>query len=299
MKSNRCLIVFILLFLFSCANSPSEKENKLVIFHAGSLSVPFKKIIEGFKKENPGVDVFAESSGSLDAARKVTDLKKNCDLLAVSDYLVIDKLMIPEHADKNEWFATNRMVIAYRPESKYADSISNDNWHEIFQRSDVTIGRSDPNADPCGYRSIFVFELAERHYGISRLANTLTGKKETVIRPKEVDLLALLETLHVDYILIYQSVAMQHHLKYMILPDAVNLSNPAFEKTYNGVSAVVNGSVPGEKTSIKGSSIVYSYCFPKNSGNPSLAKRFADYLKDPLKGGKVLEECGMTPYTGN
>ncbi len=70
-----------MLFLFSCANRPSEKENKLVIFHAGSFSVPFKKIIEGFKKENPGVDVFAESSGSLDAARKVTDLKKNCESL--------------------------------------------------------------------------------------------------------------------------------------------------------------------------------------------------------------------------
>ncbi|HNQ67511.1 MAG TPA: extracellular solute-binding protein [Bacteroidales bacterium] len=286
--------IYILLFLatIACGNK-KEGDNKITVFHAGSLSVPFKKIAEEFKKENPGFEIFAESSGSLDAARKITDLNKECDILAVADFLVIDKLMIPKFASWNFVFASNEMIIAYTDKSNYASEINSKNWQNILLNENVIIGRSEPNADPCGYRAVFVFQLAEKFLKSDNLANKLIFMQNTVIRPKEVDLVALLETGNIDYLMIYKSVALQHNLKFVELPDEINLSNPEYETLYNTVSMKVNGAEPGQETEIFGSSILYSFTIPLNSKNPEAALKFALFLTNPDKGGKILSEMGM------
>jgi molybdate/tungstate transport system substrate-binding protein len=289
-KQITVIAVLILLFI-SCNNQ--DKEKKITIFHAGSLSLPFKIIIKEFNKENPNIKVFAESSGSLDAARKVTDLKKECDILAVADFLVIKNLLIPQYASWNFVFAANEMVIAYTKDSRYFDQISADNWNDILLKDDAYIGRSEPNSDPCGYRAVFVFELAEKFFGQAGLKKDLMNKGNTVIRPKEVDLLALLEMGNIDYLMIYKSVAIQHGLKYIELPDEINLSNPEFEELYNSVSITVNGSEKGTKAEIMGSSILYSLTIPLNSKNEDLAIEFILFLTDSEKGGKILIENGM------
>jgi len=292
-KQIAVITVLILLFL-SCNNQ--DKDNKIVVFHAGSLSLPFKVIIKEFNKENPNVKVLAESSGSLDAARKVTDLNKECDILAVADFLVIENLLIPQHASWNLVFAANEMVIAYTKNSRYSDQISTDNWKDILLKDDAYIGRSEPNSDPCGYRAVFVFELAESFFGQADLKKKLMNKENTVIRPKEVDLLALLEMGNIDYLMIYKSVAIQHGLKYIELPDEINLSNPEFEELYNSVSITVNGSEKGTTAEIMGSSILYSLTIPSNSKNEDLAIEFILFLTDPAKGGKILTENGMRVF---
>jgi molybdate/tungstate transport system substrate-binding protein len=154
---------FFFLLLFSCTPKKSENE-KIIIFHAGSLAVPFSAIIDAYNSENPEIELYAESSGSLQAARKITDLHKECDMLAVSDYLVIDNMMIPEFAEWNFPFCTNEMVIAYNANSFKANEITSENWFSILNEEECIIGRSDPNADPCGYRSIFLFHLSESYY---------------------------------------------------------------------------------------------------------------------------------------
>jgi len=278
--------------MFSC-NEDKKSEHKLIIFHAGSLSVPFKEIAAEFEKENPDVKIYAESSGSLDAARKITDLKKECDILAVADFLVIDKLMIPDFADWNYAFASNEIVIAYTENSKKSDEINSENWYEILLQDDIFLGRSEPNADPCGYRAVFVFKLTENHLNIPNLADNLLNKNNTVIRPKEVDLLAVLETGNIDYLIIYKSVAIQHNLKFIELPDEINLSNPQFDELYNSVSIMVDGSVPGEKNEISGSAILYGFTVPNNSPNPDVALKFLEFLTNTEKGGKILIQQGM------
>ena len=294
MKKLNKIVVFVIVSMiaFSCANHKAG-DNKLTVFHAGSLSVPFKELAEEFKKENPGVEIFAESSGSLDAARKITDLGKECDVLAVADFLVIDKLMIPDHASWNFVFASNEMIIAYNKNSKYSSEINSENWHQIILRDDVVIGRSEPNADPCGYRTVFVFKLAEKSLGLKGLADKLLSIENTVIRPKEVDLLSLLETGNIDYLFIYKSVAQQHSLNYLSLDDKINLSNPEFEELYSTVSMKVAGKEPGTETEIIGSSILYSFTIPKNSPNKELALKFVLFLVNEEKGGKILEKNGM------
>lgn len=302
MKLINRISIFILLLVFGVTNNLSAQSNKqLIVFHAGSLTVPFEKIIDGFEKENPGVEVLKEIAGSRECARKISELKKPCDVFASADYLVIDQLLIPNYADWNLKFATNEMTITYSSKSRRAKEISTKNWYEILLDEKASIGRADPNADPCGYRTVLSLKLADIYYK-KELSKKILSKDNEYIRPKEVDLLALLEAGEVDYIFLYRSVAEQHGLKYLTLPDQINLKKAELEEHYKQVSTELRGKKPGEKITQTGASMVYGVTIPKNSSNPELAKKFVQYLMNKKKGLKVMQEMGqpvVVPSTCN
>lgn len=271
-----------------------HESRKLIIFHAGSLAVPFKQICEEFRRDYPEIEIVREAAGSRVCARKITDLNRSCDVIASADYTVIDKLLIPEYAEWNIKFASNEMVIAFREDSRRASDIDRDNWCDILLEKDVAYGRSDPNADPCGYRSVLVIRLAEKFYGRAGLAGRILAKDRRYIRPKEVDLLALLEAGELDYIFIYHSVAEQHKLKYVVLPDDINLKKEEFADFYQSASVRLTGKKPGTFITKVGEPIVYSVAIPRNAPNRKLALAFLSFLLDAGKGGAILEKNGQT-----
>jgi ABC-type molybdate transport system substrate-binding protein len=68
---------------------------KVIIFHAGSLTVPLAKIEKAFEAAHPGIDVLREAGGSTKMARMISELGKPADIMASADYKVIDKTLIP------------------------------------------------------------------------------------------------------------------------------------------------------------------------------------------------------------
>lgn len=285
------LIIPALLLLVSCKDN---SDNEIIIFHAGSLSVPLKEAAGEYMKANPDVDIKLEGAGSVACARKITELGKPCDIMASADYKVIDKFLMPGYTDWNIWFATNELVISYHDRSKYADIINADNWYDILARGDVVYGRSDPDADPCGYRTVMMFKLAEVYYEKNGLAETLTSKDLNMIRPKEVDLVALMEARALDYIIQYRSVCEQHGLDYLRLPPDINLSDPAFEEKYNSVSVDITGDSPGESVTIKGSSMIYGITILNEAPNRDAAVNFLNYFLGE-EGRSILQKNGQTP----
>ncbi len=254
------------MFLFSAGcNHTTPNQEALIIFNAGSLSVPFKEISEAFEKKYPGTSVLLEAAGSRECARKITELNKPCDIIASSDYSVISDLLLPEYADWYVSFAGNEMCIVYTDNSRKEKEINDNNWYDILQDNSVIYGRSDPNLDPCGYRTIMVYELAEKYYHQPGLMNKLLQKDEKYIRPKEVDLLSLLESNSIDYAFIYKSVAVQHGLKYIPLPDSINLGNPTYADFYTTAEVEVSGKSPGEKITKTGEPMVYAFTILKNA----------------------------------
>jgi len=265
----------------------------LIIFHAGSLSVPIKEIAAAFTTENPGVHIMLEAAGSVACARKIIELNKPCDVMLSADYAVIDKLLIPDFAAWNIKFASNEMAIVFTDKSRRSKEINADNWYKIMLDNEVEIGRANPNADPCGYRAVLVSKLAEIFYKQSGLADRLLHKNTLNIRPKEVDLLALLETGNVDYIFLYRSVAKQHKLKYIVLPDEINLKNAAFAKLYNSVSVEIAGNSPTEKIMQQGEPMVYGVTIPNAAPNKTLALAFVKFLLTKDKGLVIMEKYGQ------
>jgi len=291
------LFIFLILlnFLSGCSTfSKSDKANKLIIFHAGSLSVPFKEISQEFEKKYPGVTVELEAAGSRACARKIIDLNKPCDIMASADYAVIDNLLIPNYAKWNLKFATNEMAIVYNENSKRSAEITVNNWMDILLYPKIEYGRSDPDADPCGYRTILCTGLAEKYYHRPGLSDSILNKDNNQIRPKEVDLLALLETQVIDYIFIYRSVAEQHGLKYLILPDSINLNNPKLSELYKSVTVKVSGKKPGETITLKGEPMVYGITQITNAPHPDLAQKFLEFFFVDSIGIKIMEKNGQS-----
>ena len=263
-----------------------EIAGDLVIFHAGSLAMPFKQISAAFTAKHPGVRILAESAGSRACARKISDLDRPCDVMASADYKVVTNLLMPSHAAFNIRFATNEMAIVFADNSKYADKISAENWPEILLAEDVSFGRSDPDVDPCGYRTLMVFQLAEKAFGQPGLAELLAAK-DRYIRPKETDLLALLEAGEIDYLFIYRSVGRQHGLKLLLLPDEVNLKSAKLAPLYRKSAVKVTGKKLGEFITRTGEAMVYSVTVPVDAPNRAAAEAYVAFLLSPA-GQKIM-----------
>jgi len=295
MKKFLVFMVLLALLLGTGHIFAGEIKGDIVIFHAGSLSIPFAQMEKEFEAKYPGTDVIREASGSRDAARKVTDLERPADILASADFTVIEELMVPEFTDWYLNFATNEMAIMYTEHSRYGDEINNDNWYKILLREDVEYGHSEPNADPCGYRSQLVWKLAEKYYEEDNLYKNLAdGCPPKNVRPKETDLIALLEVGELDYIFIYRSVAEQHGMPYVLLPEKINLKTDKYSGFYAQVSYDVSGKKPGEFISKTGKPMVYGYTIPFNPPNPAGAMAFAKFLAGP-EGQRIMKENGQPP----
>lgn len=274
---------------------PAVLEGKLIIFHAGSLTVPIEELTEAFQARHPGVTFETEASGSNTAARKISELGREADLMMSADYTVIDNLLIPDFADWNIQFARNTMVIAYTDESQYADEINADNWYEILTRDGVIYGHSDPDADPCGYRTLLVWQLAEAHYGVPGLNAQLEEHcPPENVRPKSVELIALLESGDMDYAWEYRSVAVQHGLRFIELPDEINLGMVEHADFYSRATVEIAGKEPGTTMTMTGKPIVYGVTIPRNAPRPDLAVEFVKFLIGP-EGQAIMEAQGQPP----
>lgn len=284
------ILCFFVVLTGMAQDTPS---GKLIIFHAGSLSVPFHQIADAFMKEYPQVKVELESAGSVASARKITDLNRSCDIMASADYQVINKMLIPKYTRQNIQFATNEMVIAFTGKSRRSHEINRSNWFRILLDPEVLVGRSDPDSDPCGYRTVMTLKLAAKYYDRPDLAEKLLKKDIRFMRPKEVDLIALLESHNIDYMFIYKSVAVQHRLKYLSLPNEINLGDPRLADLYSTVHVTIQGKQPGETMTMKGEPMVYGITILRDAPNKAAAEAFVKFLLDPEKGGRIMRENGQ------
>lgn len=285
------LLSALLLALSSCGGGGGKT---LQILTAGSLSVPFKQLAGLFEKEHPGLRVQLESHGSRQCARMIAALGKPCDVFASADYKVIEDLLVPDKARFNIRFCTNRMVLAWRKGSSRASGIDRANWFSYLLKKGVILGRSDPDSDPCGYRTVMVLQLAERLYKKPGLAGEILDHAgDRYIRPKETDLLALLEAGEIDFLFIYRSVALQHGLGFLRLPPQVNLGDAAQADLYGTAKVEVKGRTPGSYSVVKGSPIQYSVTIPTGAPNRRGALAFLRFLLSP-RGRAVMEKNGQT-----
>jgi molybdate/tungstate transport system substrate-binding protein len=305
-------IIVVILFTGGLALKITEKT-ALKVFHAGSLTTPLEEIEREFESEH-NVDVQLEPSGSVEAIKKITELHKGADIVAVADYSLIPKMMVPEYADWYIQFARNQMVIAYTDGSKYASEIDNQNWYEILGRSDVKFGFSDPNSDPCGYRAVMVSQLAELYYGNQTIFNNLIENNTSIranfesgtyvikapedlapntgkvrITSMEIELISALQLGTIDYFFIYRSVAVQQGFKFLELPPQIDLSRVKYENVYKNVEVRLStGKIVTAKP------IVYGITIPKNVQHTDLAIDFVKFIISKTGQG-IFKNLGQPP----
>jgi molybdate/tungstate transport system substrate-binding protein len=98
------------------------------------------------------------------------------------------------------------------------------------------------------------------------------------VRPREADQVALLQAHELDYIWTYQNLAENDGLRYVTLPDEIDLGNPADSAAYSRAETRVSGKRPGDTLTMRGAPILFALTIPQQAGHRALAEQFVAYL---------------------
>jgi molybdate/tungstate transport system substrate-binding protein len=268
--------------------SASGARGTLIVFGAGTLATPWTAEIAAFKQANPGVTVHSQFGASGDMVKAITQLHQPADVLGVADYSLIPKLMIPAHATWYLGFVSNQITFAYTSHSKGASGLTPANWYKVLAQPGVRIGRSNPAADPSGYQTLQMLQLANGYYHDPGLAAAvLKNSPESSVAETETSLLGALQAGQIDYLAIYKSTAQEQHLKYIALPAQINLSDPAMAAAYGKVSIHA-----GSLGTLTAKPIIYGMTIPASAPNTALGEKFASFVLSPA-GQSIMRSNGF------
>ena len=264
--------------VLACGIGAGDRDQTLAVYTAGSLARPMRAALDSFAART-GARYELESAGSLETARKLTELGKIPDIIALADEDVFPKLLVPEHATWYVRFAENRIILAYTDRSRYSAEIDSTNWRSVLLRPGLEIGRSNPDLDPAGYRTQMVFQLAERLYGDTGLAARLEqASPPRNMRPKEIELVALLESGDLDYAWFYESMARASGVRHLQLPAAIDLGSAEHRETYANAAVRVIGTSAADTVTKHGAPIRYAVSIPLKAPHSVVAEQFAEFL---------------------
>ena len=263
------------------ASTARDSTGPLLIMNAASVTRPLRAVLDSFSAHT-GVRYALEPGASLEIARRVTELGQHPDVIVLADPEVFPTLLMPRFTAWYALFGRNRMVLAYTDRSAGAGEITAENWRRVILRPGVEIGRADPNTDPSGYRTLLTFQLAERFYREPGLARRLLeAATERNVRPREAEQVALLQTHQLDYIWTYENLAENDGLRFVKLPDAIDLGNPADSANYALVSTRVVGKHPGDTIAVRGAPILFAVSAGTHAPHAVAAQRFIRFLLSP------------------
>lgn len=272
----------------------SYSDRTLKIIHAGALQRVVETCVEHFLRQNAGLKVETKEVGSREGAKRLLS-GEHYDVIALADHTLFAEFLVPDLVENYYVFAVDQMVIAYDRFSRGSRQINSNNWMEILLKPQVRFARSDHHLDPCGYRALMVWQLAETFYKKPGLYSEMEAACiPYATYPKSLDLAKALFQGKVDYAFLYSSQTTQLGLSNVTLPSKINLSNPAYADYYDQAAVSLESKLPGSNTIIHGKPIEFAIGLSKDSSYPKLAKSFVDLLTGP-EGSLMLEDCGLIP----
>jgi molybdate/tungstate transport system substrate-binding protein len=333
------VVALVVVMVLGRSGGGGGNETKtLAIFNAGSLSVPFHDLEVEFEGLNPGVDVVLTSGGSATIINQAIAQEQAGesppDIIASADYKLIPSM----YGNYSDWyiaFARNTVVLCYRDNAPGSANIVSGNrtWYDVLRNDPVSYGHSDPDQDPCGYRTLMATQLAQEYYCDNATSFNLTpdsnacglydalipggpydrgrtggvnltarpGGSDEVVAAKSVDLITALQTGDLDYAFEYLSVALQHNLNYINLDNHINQSKIDLEiagvEEFYATAFVWTIKTPGPPPTYSkqtGAAIVYGVTIPLHAKNKARAAEFI-YLLLSNSGKYVMEVKNFQP----
>lgn len=263
-----------------------------LVYTAASIAQPMRAALDSFARRS-GSRYELESASSLELVRRVQALHGKPDVIALADPELFVTMLEPSVVTWHALFARNRIVLAYTAHSRGAAGITASNWWEVLEQSGVEVGRSDPATDPSGYRTLLVWQLAARHYRMPDLsARMLRAAPERNVRPREADQVALLEAGELDYIWTYENLARRMGLRFIRLPDEIDLGEAADSATYALASTRVPGARLGDSITVRGRPILFGVSVPTTAPHARAGRNFVAFLLSPT-GRRILRGASL------
>ena len=279
--------------LLSAAAEPPQNLSVSVLY-AGSLATVMENGVGPAFTKATGIAYTGEAHGSLGAARLVHDHLRSPDVFISADPAVNESvLMGSKNGNLVTWFATfasSQLVLAYNPKSRFAADFAaaaagKTPWYEVLAKPGVRFGRGDPTIDPKGYRTLFLFDLAGKHYhrpGIPGLLGDALNPAQVL---PEVSLLARVESGQFDAGIFYKHEIVAYKLPFVSFPPEINLSDSRFAASYAQATYT-----PPNGERVSGAPILFTLAIPKTVQDPAAAKAFVRFL---LSSPELLKRFGF------
>jgi molybdate/tungstate transport system substrate-binding protein len=263
-------------------------ERKLRVFHAAGLTALLDAVRADCQKEL-GIVLETEGSGSQMACRKITEMKRHCDLVMLADSFLVAELLRGACSWRMD-FGTDEIVLGVGKRAPNAELAEKD-WPAALLADGIRFARTDENLAPIGYRTLMTWKLQELQ-GTAGLYDKLMTKCGKVV--DDVGRLTpLLANGELDYAFVYRSSCIGHSIRFIRLDDAVNLGSP--ERDYFKATVTFQKLKTGQREDVtmKGGPIVWTLSIPERDADAETAAEFVRWLL--AKKGEALKSNGLRP----
>lgn len=274
----------VLLFIPSVAadRAVHAASGTVSVFYAGSLTRLNENTIGPSFADVSGYGYAGKAAGSVAIANQIKGKIATPDVVEMADPAADRLLMGAANGDYVSWyftFARSELVIGFDSRSRYAAAFRAAQhhtlpWYRALEQHGLRLGRTDPNLDPKGYRTLFMTRLAEKVYGLKHFTRRVLGDVENPdqIFPEEV-LVARMLTGQLDAGVFYLSEVRDLGIPYIRLPGKVNLGDPRYAKLY-----ATQSYTPPQGSRIVGAPILYTITIPSTAKNTDGAAAFVSFV---------------------
>lgn len=275
-----CAALVSLMLVSQPAGAASGTVNA---FYAGSLVNLNENLIGPAFASLTGYTYQGKGAGSGAIANQIKGKIATPDVVEFADPAVNATLMGSANGNYVSWYftyASSSMVIGFDPTSKVAKEFvavqkHKEPFYKALQQKGLSIGRTDPNIDPKGYRALWMAKLIQKHYRLKNFEKKLFGDNENPAQvfPEEV-LVARMLTGQVNAGVFYLSEVKDLGIPYITLPPQVNLSSSKYAKLY----ATQHYTNPTTKVTVTGAPIQYTITIPRTVRNTTGAEAFVKFV---------------------
>jgi molybdate/tungstate transport system substrate-binding protein len=250
--------------------------------YAASLTSVFERTLGPSFQAATGFTYQGEGKGSVAIANLIKDGVRSPDIFVSADPTVNQTLQGGSSGGHVSWwvvFARTELVLAWSPKSPLAPGFQSAKnggrtWESVLEQPGLKLGRTDPELDPKGYRTLWLFQLDEQRTGDGSLSRRILGPPgdTSQVFPEE-QLVARLQSGQLDAGVLYTVEAVQADLPYLRLPAAINQGDPAQAAHYASASYTNR-----KGQTFTGSPALYTVTIPSTARNGTGAKAFVQFL---------------------
>jgi molybdate/tungstate transport system substrate-binding protein len=217
-------------------------SGSVTIANAGVLG----SLVTGIRTSVPGVTISNTTGGSVALAQGIEAGTQPADLFGSADAAVNQYLLGSANKNKETWFAAlgrNAIVMQYSPSPNdphaadfAAAAAGKEPWYQpLITGPAINLCRMSPDADPSGYYTLFVMQLAEKLYPdkAAALKQVLGDDRNPVQTSSTCSTGKSLANGTLDVSFTYESGAISSPgTPFLRLPAEIDLGDPAQAKNY-------------------------------------------------------------------
>jgi molybdate/tungstate transport system substrate-binding protein len=241
-------------------------DKSVKVLYAGSLvNLMEHDLGPAFEKET-GLGFSGFAAGSNQLANEIKGKLKAADVFISASPKADASLMGAANGDLVRWYATfgaSPLLIAYNPNSRFAEDLRRKRWDKVLQEPGIRIGRTDAKLDPKGALTLDLIHRAAAAYNEPGLLARTLGAADNPeqVFPEEA-LIGRLESGQLDVGFFYSTETVTMKLPEVRLPADIT-----------------------PRAS-------YTIAILGNADNPAGAGRFVAFLLGP-HGRALLEKNGL------